>query len=114
MRALMALPAGAHAGARDRPHGRNHLRPACLSPRAEFWLIAATHIVSFWSYLLGVCRHCDGPDHPSRLVANPYTTVLGPKEYGAFRINLAQTVNGVGGIVGAFIGGAFFYSHGGT
>jgi len=43
-------------------------------------------------------------------VANPYTTVLGPKEYAATRINFAQSFNGVGWIMGPFIGGAFFYS----
>jgi len=43
-------------------------------------------------------------------VANPYTTVLGPKQYAATRINLAQSCNGVGWIFGPIIGGMFFYS----
>src|SRR5262249_34927809 len=43
-------------------------------------------------------------------VANPYTTVLGPKQYGASRLNLAQSCNGVGWILGPIAGGAFFYS----
>jgi fucose permease len=47
-------------------------------------------------------------------VANPYTTVLGPKEYGASRINLAQSFNGVGWIVGPLVGSSFFYSEGGV
>jgi fucose permease len=47
-------------------------------------------------------------------VANPYTTVLGPQEYGATRINLAQSFNGIGWIFGPIVGGAFFYSQGGV
>jgi len=47
-------------------------------------------------------------------VANPYTTVLGPKEYGATRINLAQSFNGVGWIFGPIVGAAYFYSEGGV
>jgi fucose permease len=47
-------------------------------------------------------------------VANPYTTVLGPKEYGATRINLAQSFNGIGWILGPIVGAAYFYSEGGV
>jgi FHS family L-fucose permease-like MFS transporter len=47
-------------------------------------------------------------------VANPYTTVLGPKHFAATRINLAQSFNGVGWIFGPIIGGAFFYSASGA
>jgi FHS family L-fucose permease-like MFS transporter len=43
-------------------------------------------------------------------VANPYTTVLGPKQYAATRINLAQSCNGLGWIFGPIIGSMFFYS----
>jgi FHS family L-fucose permease-like MFS transporter len=37
-------------------------------------------------------------------IANPYTTVLGPAESGATRINIAQICNGLGWISGMFIG----------
>jgi MFS transporter, FHS family, L-fucose permease len=37
-------------------------------------------------------------------IANPYTTVLGPPESGATRINLAQSCTGLGAILGMFIG----------
>ena len=43
-------------------------------------------------------------------VANPYTTVLGPSRYAATRINLAQSCNGVGWILGPIAGGMFFYA----
>ena len=43
-------------------------------------------------------------------VANPYTTVLGPPQYAATRINLAQSCNGIGWFFGPIAGGMFFYS----
>jgi FHS family L-fucose permease-like MFS transporter len=43
-------------------------------------------------------------------IANPYTTVLGPQRYAATRINLAQSCNGVGWMLGPIIGSMYFYS----
>lgn len=74
-----------------------------------FWFLPATYISQFWAFLLGVCFIAMGLTI-LETVANPYTTVLGPKEYAATRINLAQSFNGVGWILGPLIGGAFFYS----
>jgi FHS family L-fucose permease-like MFS transporter len=45
-------------------------------------------------------------------IANPYTTVLGPPESGATRINIAQTLNGAGWILGPIVGGHFVFSGG--
>ncbi|MDU1890321.1 MAG: sugar MFS transporter [Dysgonomonas sp.] len=42
--------------------------------------------------------------------ANPYTTVLGPQESGARRINLAQSFNGLGWILGPLVGGLLIFS----
>jgi FHS family L-fucose permease-like MFS transporter len=42
--------------------------------------------------------------------ANPYTTVLGPAESGARRINLAQSFNGLGWILGPLVGGMLIFS----
>ena len=41
--------------------------------------------------------------------ANPYMTVLGPQQTAAFRLNLAQSFNGVGAFIGPIIGGAIFF-----
>lgn len=78
-----------------------------------FWFIPATSIASFWSFLLGVCLIAMGLTI-LETVANPYTTVLGPKQYAATRINFAQSFNGVGWIFGPIIGGIFFYSNEGV
>ena len=74
-----------------------------------FWFIPATHIASFWAFLLGVCLIAAGLTF-LETVANPYTTVLGPSQYSATRINLAQSCNGIGLLFGPVVGGAFFYS----
>ena len=43
-------------------------------------------------------------------VANPYVTVLGPKENTEQRLNFAQSFNGVGAVVAPIIGGTFILS----
>ncbi|HLP15489.1 MAG TPA: MFS transporter [Bacteroidota bacterium] len=78
-----------------------------------FWFVPATFIAQFWSFLLGVCIISMGLT-VLETVANPYTTVLGPQEFAASRINIAQAMNGIGWIAGPIIGGMFFYSAGGA
>src|SRR5207247_10835507 len=74
-----------------------------------FWFIPATHIAQFWAFLLGVCIIAAGLTF-LETIANPYTTVLGPPQYAATRINLAQSINGIGLLLGPIAGAAFFYS----
>ena len=74
-----------------------------------FWFIPATHIAAFWAFLAGVCIIASGLTF-LETVANPYTTVLGDPRFAATRINLAQSCNGIGWILGPVAGGAFFYS----
>ena len=74
-----------------------------------FWFIPATKIAAFWAFLLGVCLIAAGLTF-LETVANPYTTVLGPKQFAATRINLAQSCNGVGWVFGPLAGSMFFYS----
>jgi MFS transporter, FHS family, L-fucose permease len=109
--ALMALPASLLARAIGYKGGI--ISGLLLVALGGFWFIAATQISCFWAFLLGVALIAIGLT-VLETVANPYATVLGPKEYGAFRINLAQTFNGVGWILGPIVGGAFFYSAGGV
>ncbi|MDR2886931.1 MAG: L-fucose:H+ symporter permease [Bacteroidales bacterium] len=44
--------------------------------------------------------------------ANPYATVLGPKETSEQRLNLSQSFNGLGWIIGPAVGGWFIFSGG--
>lgn len=104
---LMALPASWLA--RKLGYKGGIISGLLLVSLGGFWFIPATYISTFWAFLLGVCLIAMGLTI-LETVANPYTTVLGPKEYAATRINFAQSFNGVGWILGPIIGGAFFYS----
>jgi FHS family L-fucose permease-like MFS transporter len=86
-----------------------------------FWFIAATHInelvhagrvsstTAFVAFLAGVCVIATGLTF-LETIANPYTTVLGDQRYAATRINLAQSCNGVGWILGPIVGSVYFYA----
>jgi len=108
---LMALPASWLA--RKLGYKGGIISGLLLVALGGFWFIPATYIASFWAFLLGVCVIAMGLT-VLETVANPYTTVLGPKNYAAARINFAQSFNGVGWIFGPIIGGMFFYSTGGA
>ena len=73
-----------------------------------FWFIPAGRIGEFWAVLLGVCVVAAGLTF-LETIANPYTTVLGTSRYAAARINIAQSMNGIGWISGPLLGGIFFY-----
>jgi len=108
---LMALPASWLA--RRLGYKGGIISGLMLVALGGFWFIPATYIASFWAFLLGVCVIAMGLT-VLETVANPYTTVLGPKNFAAARINFAQSFNGVGWIFGPIIGGMFFYSAGGA
>ena len=109
--ALMALPAGLLT--RKLGYKGGIIFGLFLVAAGGFWFMPATQISQFWAFLLGVCMIAMGLT-VLETVANPYTTVLGPKEFGPARINLAQSFNGVGWIMGPVIGGSYFYSAGGV
>jgi FHS family L-fucose permease-like MFS transporter len=85
------------------------------------WFIPATYIqeaakagqlsstVAFIGFLIGVCAIASGLTF-LETIANPYTTVLGDPKYSATRINLAQSANGIGWVLGPIIGSIYFYS----
>jgi FHS family L-fucose permease-like MFS transporter len=103
---LMALPAGWLATKLGYRGGI--IAGLLMVAVGGFWFIPATHIVKFWAFLLGVCCIAAGLTF-LETIANPYTTVLGPKQFAAARINLAQSCNGVGWIFGPIAGSMFFY-----
>jgi len=108
---LMSLPAGLLT--RRLGYKWGIISGLLLVSVGGFWFIPATHIAEFWAFLMGVCLIAMGLT-VLETVANPYTTVLGPKQYAAPRINLAQSFNGIGWILGPIVGGAYFYSDGGV
>ncbi len=108
---LMALPAGMLT--RRFGYKTGIIFGLLLVAAGGFWFMPATHIEAFWAFLLGVCLIAMGLT-VLETVANPYTTLLGSKERGPTRINLAQSFNGVGWILGPIVGGTYFYSAGGV
>jgi FHS family L-fucose permease-like MFS transporter len=104
---LMALPAGWLAIKLGYRGGI--IAGLLLVAAGGLWFVPATRIAAFWAFLLGVCLIASGLTF-LETIANPYTTVLGDPQYGPTRINLAQSCNGVGWILGPIAGSMFFYS----
>jgi MFS transporter, FHS family, L-fucose permease len=74
-----------------------------------FWFYPATHIATYPAFLLGLFVIACGLAC-LETVANPYTTVLGPPQAAHTRINLAQSANGFGVVLGPIVGGGFLLS----
>ena len=106
---LMAIPAGLIA--RKFGYKGGILVGLTLIAAGAFWFIPATNIGAYWAFLLGLFVIASGMTC-LETIANPYTTVLGPQESGATRINIAQTLNGGGWILGPIVGGQFVFSGG--
>lgn len=105
--ALMALPAGWLA--RRIGYKGGIIAGLLMVAVGCLWFIPATSIATFAAFLLGVCVVSMGLTF-LETVANPYTTVLGAPQFAAVRINMAQSFNGVGWVVGPWLGSMFFYS----
>lgn len=74
-----------------------------------FLFYPATLIKTFYPFLVALFVIACGLTC-LETAANPYTTVLGPTESGARRINLAQSFNGLGWILGPLVGGLLIFS----
>ena len=106
---LMAIPAGLIA--RKFGYKGGILVGLTLIATGAFWFIPAINIGAYWAFLLGLFIIAAGMTC-LETIANPYTTVLGPPESGTIRINMAQTINGGGWVLGATIGGHYIFSGG--
>src|SRR5512143_1643923 len=80
---LMALPAGWLATKLGYKGGI--ITGLLMVAAGGFWFIPATHIASFWAFLVGVCVIASGLTF-LETIAIPYTTVLGTERYAATRI----------------------------
>jgi len=104
---LMALPSGMLA--RRFGYKGGIIIGLALIAIGAFWFIPATQIGTFGAFLVGLFILATGLTC-LETVANPYATALGPPELGAARINLAQSCNGIGWMLGPLIGGHFVLS----
>lgn len=105
---LMAIPAGLIA--RKFGYKGGILVGLTLIAAGAFWFIPAVSIGAYWAFLLGLFVIATGMTC-LETIANPYATLLGATESGATRINIAQTVNGGGWILGPIVGGHFVFSN---
>jgi MFS transporter, FHS family, L-fucose permease len=103
---LMAIPAGLIA--RKFGYKGGIIVGLLLIAGGCFWFIPATKIGAYWAFLTGLFVVAAGMTC-LETIANPYTTLLGATEHGATRINIAQTFNGVGWILGPIVGGHFVF-----
>jgi FHS family L-fucose permease-like MFS transporter len=104
---LMAIPSGLIAQRIGYKGGI--LVGLSLIAAGAFWFIPATDIGTYWAFLLGLFVIGAGMTC-LETIANPYATVLGSPETGPTRINIAQTLNGAGWILGPLVGGYFVFS----
>jgi FHS family L-fucose permease-like MFS transporter len=106
---LMAIPAGLIA--RKLGYKGGILVGLVLIASGAFWFIHAVSMGTYSAFLLGLFVIAAGMTC-LETIANPYTTVLGAPEHFATRINIAQTFNGVGWILGPIVGGYFVFGGG--
>lgn len=104
---LMAIPSGLIA--KKFGYKGGILVGLSLIAAGAFWFVPATNIGTYWAFLLGLFVIGAGMTC-LETIANPYATVLGSPEGGPTRINIAQTLNGAGWILGPIVGGYFVFS----
>src|SRR3954453_16824896 len=104
---LMAVPAGFIA--KKFGYKGGILVGLSLIAAGAFWFIPAVKIGTYSAFLWGLFIIAAGMTC-LETIANPYATVLGSPEAGPTRINIAQTLNGAGWILGPIVGGYFVFS----
>lgn len=105
---LMAIPAGLIA--RKFGYKSGIIVGLALFALGAFWFVPAVEINTFWAFLLGLLILFCGLTC-LETVANPYTIVLGSPETSASRINLAQTFNAIGWILGPLVGSVLIFKN---
>jgi FHS family L-fucose permease-like MFS transporter len=104
---LMALPAGLLM--QKVGYKRGIIFGLLLFACGAFLMFPATFIQTFGSFLFCLFIIACGLTC-LETAANPYTTVLGPPEFAARRINFSQSFNGLGWIAGPLVGGMLIFS----
>lgn len=108
---LMALPAGILM--QKLGYKKGIIFGLLLFAAGAFLMFPATFIQTFGSFLLCLFIIACGLTC-LETAANPFTTVLGPPESGARRINFSQSFNGLGWIAGPLVGGMLIFSSNGN
>jgi FHS family L-fucose permease-like MFS transporter len=103
---VMAIPAGLIM--KRFGYKRGIIFGLSLFAFGAFLFYPVTKIGSFWPFLIALFVIACGLTC-LETAANPYTTVLGPKESASQRINFSQSFNGLGWILGPLIGGLLIF-----
>lgn len=103
---IMAIPAGLFMNKFG--YKRGIILGLLLYATGAFFFYPASMIQTFFSFLLGLFIIACGLTF-LETAANPYTTVLGPKHSAAQRINLSQSFNGLGWVLGPLVGGLIIF-----
>ena len=103
---LMALPDGMFM--KRFGYKKGIILGLCLFAVGAFAFIPAAYLHSASPFLIALfviaCGLCI-----LETAANPYSTILGPEESGAQRLNLSQSFNGLGWILGPLVGGMLIF-----
>jgi len=105
---LMAIPAGLIA--KKFGYKTGIIFGLVLFAAGAFWFVPAVGINTFWAFLIGLLILFSGLTF-LETVANPYAITLGSSERAASRINLAQTFNAVGWILGPLVGSILIFKN---
>jgi len=108
---LMALPAGLLM--QKVGYKKGIIFGLLLFACGAFLMFPATFIQTFGSFLFCLFIIACGLTC-LETAANPYTTVLGPPDFAARRINFSQSFNGLGWIAGPLVGGMLIFSGSGN
>lgn len=106
---LVALPAGIFMTRFG--YKKGIILGLILYALGAFLFYPAAEMMSFEFFLLAIFVIASGLTC-LETAANPYVTVLGPPETGAFRLNLSQSFNGVGALSGPLIAASLFFGEG--
>ncbi len=98
---LMAIPAGMLM--KRFGYKKGIIFGLLLYAFGAFLFYPAIHIQTFWAFLVALFIIALGLTC-LETAANPYSSVLGPKESSAQRLNLSQSFNGLGWILGPLVG----------
>lgn len=107
---LMAIPAGKVMGRVG--YKRGILFGLMLYAAGACLFYPASQALSFPFFLFALFILASGLTF-LETAANPFMTVLGDPSTAAFRLNLAQSFNGVGSFIGPLIGGYLFFGQSG-
>lgn len=104
---IMAIPAGLFM--KRFGYKKGILFGLVLYAAGALLFYPATRIQEFWAFLTALFIIALGLTC-LETAANPYTTVLGPPDRAAQRINLAQSFNGLGWVIGPVVGSLILFT----